>query len=116
MIGGCVVGWAAAVEIWGEAVGLDVALGLAGPLVAALGTWAMIARTVPANPGRLTRRLLGAFAAKILFFGGFVVAGIRGLGLRPVAFVVSFTVSFIVLHAVEAILLRRALTRVVSGH
>lgn len=116
MIGGCVVGWAAAVGIWGEAVSLDVALGLAGPLVAALGTWAMIARTVPAGPGRLTRRLLGAFAAKIVFFGGFVVAGIRGLGLRPVAFVVSFTVSFIVLHAVEAILLRRALTRVVSGH
>jgi hypothetical protein len=116
MIGGCVVGWAAAVGIWGEAVGLDVALGLAGPLVAALGTWAMIARTVPADPGRLTRRLLGAFAAKMVFFGVFVVAGIRGLGLRPVAFVVSFAVSFIALHAVEAILLRRALARSVSGH
>jgi hypothetical protein len=116
MIGGCVVGWAAAVGVWGEAVGLDVGLGLGGPLVAALGTWAMIARTVPADPGRLTRRLLGAFAAKIVFFGVFVVAGIRGLGLRPVAFVASFTVSFVVLHGVEAMLLRRALTRSLSGH
>jgi hypothetical protein len=111
MIGGCAVGWAAAVGIWGEAVGRDVGFGLTGPLVAALGTWAMIARTVPADPGRLTRRLLGAFAAKIVFFGVFVVAGIRGLGLRPVAFIVSFAVSFVVLHAVEAMLLRRALTR-----
>jgi hypothetical protein len=116
MIGGCGVAWTAAVGIWGEAVGLDVGLGLAGPLVAALGTWAMIARTVPADPGRLTRRLLGAFAAKIVFFGVFVVAGIRGLGVRPVAFVASLTVSFVALHAVEAILLRRALTRSFSGH
>ena len=116
MIGGCVVAWTAAVGIWGEAVGLDVGLGLAGPLVAALGTWAMIARTVPADPRRLTRRLLGAFAAKMVFFGVFVVAGIRGLGVRPVAFVASFTVSFVALHAVEAILLRRALTRSFSGH
>ena len=108
--------WAAAVGIWGEAVGRDVGFGLAGPLVAALGTWAMIARTVPADSDRLTRRLLGAFAAKIVFFGVFVVAGIRGLGLGPVAFVVSFAVSFVVLHAVEAILLRRALTRSHSGH
>lgn len=109
------VGWAAAVAVWGGAVRLDVGLGLAGPLVAAIGTWAMIARTVPADPGRLTRRLLGAFAAKIVFFGGFVVAAIRGFGVRPVAFVVSFTVSFVVLHAVEAMLLRRALTRSLSG-
>jgi hypothetical protein len=115
MIGGCIVAWTVTVGIWGEAVGLDVGLGLAGPLVAALGTWVLIARTVPADPGRLTRRLLGAFAAKIVFFGVFVVAGIRGLGLRPVAFVTSFTVSFVALHAVEAILLRRALTRSLSG-
>ena len=116
MIGGCVVGWAAAVGIWGVAVSLDVAFGLAGPLVAALGTWAMIIRTVRSDPGRLTRRLFGAFAAKIVFFGVFVVAGIRGLGLRPVAFVASFTVSFVALHAVEAILLRRALALNHSGH
>jgi hypothetical protein len=116
MIGGCVVGWAAAVGVWGEAVGRDVGLGLGGPLVAALGTWAMVAWTVAADPGRLTRRLLGAFAAKIVFFGVFVAVAIRGLSVRPVAFVVSFTVSFVVLHAVEAMLLRRALARSLSGH
>lgn len=116
MIGGCLVGWAVAVGVWGEAAGVDIGLGLAGPLVAALGTWAMIARTVQADVSRLTRRLLGAFAAKIVFFGAFVAVAIRGLGVRSVTFVVSFTVSFIVLHAVEAMLLRRALTRSVSGH
>ncbi|HEY6357261.1 MAG TPA: hypothetical protein VIX35_03395, partial [Vicinamibacterales bacterium] len=117
MVGGCVVAWAAAVGVWGESVGLDVGLGLGGPLVAALGTWAMIAWTVPADDsGRLTRRLLGAFAAKIVFFGVFVAVAIRGFSVRPVAFVVSFTVSFVVLHAVEAMLLRRALTRSLLGH
>jgi hypothetical protein len=115
MIGGCAVAWTAAVGIWSEAVGLDVGLGLAGPLVAALGTWAMIARTAPADAGRLTRRLLGAFAAKIVFFGVFVAVAIRDFSVRPVAFVVSFTVSFVVLHAVEAMLLRRALTRSLAG-
>jgi hypothetical protein len=116
MIGGCLVGWAVAVAIWGHAARLDVGLGLTGPLVAALGTWAMIVRTVRADPSQLTRRLLGALAAKMVFFGGFVAVAIRGLGVRPVAFVVSFTVSFVVLHLVEAILLRRALTRSFSGH
>jgi hypothetical protein len=116
MIGGCLAGWAVAAGIWGEAARVDVGLGLAGPLVAALGTWAMIARTVRADPSRLTRRLLGAFAAKIVFFGVFVAVAIRGLGVRSVAFVASFTVSFVVLHTVEAILLRRALTRSLAGH
>jgi hypothetical protein len=116
MIGGCAVGWAAAVGVWGEAVGLDVGLGLGGPLVAAIGTWAMIVRTVQAEPSRLTQRLLSAFAVKLVFFGVFVAVAIRRLSVRPVAFVVSFTVSFVVLHAVEAMLLRRALARSLSGH
>jgi hypothetical protein len=90
---------------------MDVGLGIAGPLVAAVVTWGMITRTLRVDPRQLTSRMFLGFAVKMLFFAAFVVVAIRGLGARPVPFAVSFTVSFIVCHGVEAMLLRRALAR-----
>src|SRR5579871_6769906 len=90
---------------------MDVGLGIAGPLFAAVVTWGMITRTLRVDPGRLTARMFVALAAKMLFFPAYVVAAIRGVGVHPLPFVVSFTVSFIVSHGVEAILLQRALAR-----
>jgi hypothetical protein len=98
-----------------RALRLNVGLGIGGPLVAALATWGMISRTLRVSPSQLTPRMFAALAVKMVFFGAFVALAIRGLGVRPVPFVVSFTVSFIALHGVEAILLRRALARLTPG-
>ena len=88
---------------------------MAGPLIAAVGTWVLIARTVRADPQRLTNRLLGAFAVKVVFFGAYVALVLRGLSAHLVPFAVSFAGYFIALHVVETILLRRALARPAPG-
>jgi hypothetical protein len=53
--------------------------------------------------------MIAALAVKMVFFGGYVAAMLRGLDLRPVPFVVSFAAYFIVLHVMEAMFLRRLL-------
>ena len=53
--------------------------------------------------------MITALAVKMVFFGGYVVAMLRGFGLRPVPFIVSFAAYFIALHAMEAFFLRRLL-------
>lgn len=107
--------WIAGVLVWGSPARADVGLGVAGPLVAALASWGLIARTVRRAPARLTGRMFGALAAKMVFFAAFVVGAIRGMHVEPIAFAVSFTAAFITLHGVEAVWLRRALARLTSG-
>lgn len=90
----------------------EILFGMAGPLAAAVGSWVAYERahrSAPGAPGRLTNVMIAALAVKMVFFGGYVVAMLRGLGLRPVGFVVSFAAYFIALHAMEAWFLRRLL-------
>jgi hypothetical protein len=51
--------------------------------------------------------MVQGLAVKAVFFGGYVVAMLRGMAVRPVPFVVSFTGYFIALHVTEALFLRR---------
>jgi hypothetical protein len=106
MTGLCVVAWlvvlAAAPEFSREAL-----FGMLGPLVSALATWVAVARTAAAAPAKTTGVLVTGLAVKMVFFGVYVAAMLRGAGLRPAPFVVSFAGAFIALHAVEAGFLRR---------
>ena len=43
----------------------------------------------------------------MVFFGVYVVVMLRGVGVRPVPFVLSFAGFFIALHAMEALFLRQ---------
>ena len=87
----------------------EVLLGMAGPLVSALGSWVAYERAHRSAPGRLTNVMIGALALKMLLFAGYFVVMLRGLKVRPVPFVVSFAAYFITLHAMEATFLRRLL-------
>ena len=87
--------------------GIALLLGVAGPLAAALASWLVSERTYRRSPAALTSVMIAAFAAKLVFFGAYVAVMIGVLSLRPVPFVASFTVSFIALHLVEALALRR---------
>lgn len=107
--------WIGAVLVWGTAARIDAGLGVAGPLIAALASWVMIARTVRRDPSRLTGRMFAALAAKMVCFAAFVVWAIRGVHVAAVPFVVSFTAAFIALHGLEAVWLRRALNRLTSS-
>lgn len=86
---------------------LDVLGGVLGPLAMAVGTWVMAERTYRRCPARLMPRMLMAFAGKMVFFGAYVWVMVRLLSPRAVPFVVSFTGSFILLHFMEAVFLRR---------
>jgi len=86
---------------------LSLVMGMVAPLAAATISWVLAERTYREHPERLTRVMVGGFAAKMLFFGAYVTVMIKGLHLQAVPFVASFTGYFIGLYLVEALLLRR---------
>jgi hypothetical protein len=107
-----VASWMAATRLFGLDADREIALGMFGPLVAAIATWVMVERTFTSrHPERLTPLMIQAFAAKMVFFGVYVVVMLTALPVRPVAFVVSFTSYFIALHVTEALCMRRLFAR-----
>lgn len=107
MVAGGLGSWLAMAFVMDSRTWLEVLAGLLGPLVAAIGTWVLMARTYRRAPSELTRLMSAAFVGKMVFFGGYVAVMLRGLGLRPLPFVASFTGYLIVLYLVEALLMRR---------
>jgi hypothetical protein len=85
----------------------EVTLGMLAPLAAATLSWVLTERTYRRDPRRLTGLMMTGFAAKMVFFGAYVVVMLKVVGLRPVPFVVSFTGYFIALYLTEALLMRR---------
>jgi hypothetical protein len=85
----------------------EALLGMLGPLLAACASWVAVERMHAAAPERVMSVMLTAFMAKMMFFGVYVAAMLRGLELRRTPFVVSFTVYFIALYAMEALFLKR---------
>jgi len=81
--------------------------GMVGPLLAACATWVAVERMHAAAPERVMSVMLTAFMAKMMFFGVYVAGMLRGLELRRTPFVVSFTVFFVALYAMEALFLKR---------
>jgi hypothetical protein len=85
-----------------------VLLGMAGPLAAAVSAWLLVARTHRRAPAQVAALMIKLFAAKLVLFGAYVAAVV--MRLEPgnvVAFVVSFTAHYILLHLMEALYLRR---------
>jgi hypothetical protein len=97
----------AAIAIAGRETGAGVLLGMLAPLGAAGVSWVLIERTFKRDPQQLTALMIGAFGAKMLFFGAYVAVMLKVVGVRPVPFVVSFTGYFIALYLIEALLMRR---------
>ena len=106
MSGMCVAAWLVVVAVAPEH-NPEVLLGMVGPLASALATWIVVARTAAAAPERTTGVMVTGLAVKMVFFGVYVAGMLKGAGLRPVPFVLSFAGSFIALHAMEAGFLRR---------
>lgn len=106
--------WLVALAVAGVASTLEVTLGVVTPLVVACGGWVMMERTYTRQPGALTSMMIAAFGFKLLFFGGCVALGLRGLSLETRPFVGSLAAAFIVLHMAEAYFLS-ALFKTRSG-
>jgi hypothetical protein len=85
----------------------ETLFGMLGPLVSACVTWLAIEWAHRTAPQQVMAVMIGGFAVKMVFFGGYVALMLRGLELQAVPFVVSFTGYFIALYAMEALFLRR---------
>jgi hypothetical protein len=107
MAGAGLVSWLVVSAIGGSRVNPEALFGMAGPLAGACATWVAIHRAHTSAPERLTAVMMGGFGLKMVFYGAYVAVMLRGLQLRAVPFVVSFTGYFIALYALEALFLRR---------
>ena len=83
------------------AVATEVLVGMAGPVVVAVGSIMMMDRVSRRTPERLTRLLIRAFVSKMVVFGAYVVLATVVMALDVVAFFVSFTLYFVALYLVE---------------
>ena len=98
---------AVSAALLGARFGREVWLGMFAPLVVVIATWVLAERVHRANPGALTAVMISAFAGKLVFFGAYVGLAIGVLDVQRAPFVVSFAGYFIVLHMIEAHLLKR---------
>ena len=108
MVGASLVSWLVVRVLGGDRVHPEALFGMLGPLASACATWVAVQWALRPGPASVTAVLIGGFALKMVFFGAYVTVMLRTLALRPVPFVVSFTVYFIALYAMEALFLRRA--------
>lgn len=106
MVAGSVGSWVI-VAILAPAAMAETLWGMVAPLLASVASWALAERTYRQAPERLTAVMVTAFAAKMVFFGGYVAVALLLAALRPTPFVVSFTAYYIGLHLAEALCLRR---------
>jgi hypothetical protein len=107
MVGAGLVVGLMAMTLLGMPAVVEAALGTLGPVVVACGSWMLIERTMKRDPSQVTPMMLKLFAAKMLFFGLYLVVAVIGLKLRPVPFVVSFTSAFVTMYLIEALHLQR---------
>jgi hypothetical protein len=107
MAGASITAAAVAIAIAGRDAGAEVLLGMLAPLAATGISWVLIERTFKRDPQQLTGLMIGAFGAKMLFFGAYVAVMFTVIGVQPVPFIASFTGYFIALYLTEALLMRR---------
>jgi len=88
----------------------EVLYGLLAPLMVAIVSWFIVKRAYLANPAGLMGLLVAGMAIKLMFFAAYAFLMLRVLHLRPIPFVASFTSTFIVLHNIEALFMRRLFT------
>jgi hypothetical protein len=110
MLAGSVLS-AVAVTVFLEAgMRLEVWLGMLGPLAVAVISWIAMERQYRRKPAAMTSLMIKAFAAKMVFFAGYVTVLLSSGLVEPIPFVISFMAYFVSLHAAEAVGLRRLQT------
>ncbi len=83
-------------------VATEVLVGMAGPVVVAVGSILLMKRASRRTPEGLTRVLIRGFVTKMVVFGLYIVLATVVMALDVVAFFLSFTLYFVALYLVEA--------------
>jgi hypothetical protein len=77
-------------------------LGMLGPLAAAVVSWLLMLGRYRKKPRGMTRLLVQAFAAKMVFFAIYVIVALGVTRVEPVPFAISFAGFYLALHGAEA--------------
>jgi sulfite exporter TauE/SafE len=107
MVGLSVASALAASLVLGAAQAPAVFLGMLAPLLAVTTSWIAMERTYRRHPERVTAVMMGAFGAKMVFFGVYLAVVLKVVKVEPGPFVASFTAYFIALYLVQAVGLQR---------
>ena len=102
IIASCIGSWAL-ISLMFPQVTVEIFLGMLSPLLLAIGTLILVARTYRTAPQKLTSLMTQAFMGKMLFYGVYVSVIVGFYSFQAVPFAVSFTVYFIGLHLTEAL-------------
>lgn len=89
---------------------VEIVLGLAAPLVVALGSWRLMESAYRRSPERLSRLMVRAFLGKLVFFAVYLTVTVGAFPLDRTWFIGAFAISFVVLHLTEAVQLQRLCT------
>ena len=85
----------------------EIFLGLVGPVLVGFITIFFMIKYSNSRAIRFNRMLVRGFAIKFIFYGIFIITIFTVYSFKPVPFMCSFTVSFIGLHMMEAIVLKK---------
>ena len=110
MLAGSILAAIALAFVAGMQIRLEIWLGMAGPLIAAVFSWIAMVRQHARNDRGMTRLLIQAFAVKLVFFAVYISVILRSRCVRPMPFVLCFAGFYLALHIVEAFGLRRMQT------
>jgi hypothetical protein len=107
LVGAGLVSWLAGTLAFGAQASMATLYGTAGPLIVAVASWLLAEQAYRRDPASMTGQMIVGFAAKMVFFGAYVAVVIKVLSEPAIPFVVSFAGSFIALHLIEALALKR---------
>ena len=85
----------------------EIFLGLVGPVLVGFITIFFMIKYSNSRAIRFNRMLVRGFAIKFIFYGVFIITIFTVYSFKPVPFMCSFTSSFIGLHLMEAIVLKK---------
>ncbi|MDR0842931.1 MAG: hypothetical protein LBP68_05890 [Acidobacteriota bacterium] len=85
----------------------EIWLGMLCPALATVVSWGLMTRQTGGNPQWMTRFMIQAFMAKILFFAACIVVLLQNNLVRPKLFAACFAGFYIALHLVETFGLQR---------
>ena len=88
----------------------EVLYGFLAPLIVTVVSWSVMKRAYRVKPAGLMPVLLAGMILKLVFLAAYATVMLRVLHLQPVPFVATFAASFVVLHNIEALLMRRLFT------
>ena len=85
----------------------EIFLGLIGPVLVGFVTIFYMIKYSNSRAIRFNKMLVRGFAIKFIFYGVFIITIFTVYSFNPVPFMCSFAVSFIGLHMMEAIVLKK---------